>query len=427
MDDDFDINDDALAEASEYAERYIEEIKPQTQHLLCLKTEFGHSAFRPKQWDIIRSVLVEKKDNCVVMPTGYGKSLCFQFPSVFSNGVTIVVSPLISLMQDQVLSLNVANIPASFLGSAQKERNIEERVISGEFRLVYASPEYLASDCGHSLLKQLADKLTLVAVDEAHCVSQWGHDFRRDYRRLGLIRDIVPNVPILAVTATATPHVRQDIVKNLKMRDPQVLCTGFDRPNIEFIVCEKSSDKWLDLKPYMTNIRGSLIVYVLKRHDAEEIANLLKSHDIECEFYHAKVPLKKRQQVLEDFTRDRLKIIVATVAFGMGIDKPDVRCVIHYGASKNLEAYYQEVGRAGRDGSHSKAVTFFNEKDFLLHEWFLTQNNDHQLPEVIDHLRDLGIKMKEFLHTSKCRRYACRFLCTGFQISEFYSPFFFFS
>lgn len=407
MDDDLDIDDDMLITAVENADRFIEATNPQTDHLLCLKAEFGHNAFRPKQWDIIRSVLIAKRDNCVVMPTGYGKSLCFQFPSVFTNGVTIVVSPLISLMQDQVLSLNVANIPACLLGSAQKQRDIEDHVINGEFRLVYASPEYLVGECGHSLLNKLADKnkLTLIAVDEAHCVSEWGHDFRTNYRRLGSIRDIVPNVPILAVTATATPFVRQDIVKNLKMRDPQVLCTGFDRPNIEFIVCNKSADTWLDLKPYMTNIRGSLIIYVLKRANAEEIASLLQSHNIECDYYHAKVPLKKRQQVLEDFTRDRLKIIVATVAFGMGIDKPDVRCVIHYGASKNLESYYQEVGRAGRDGLHSKAVTFFDGNDFRTHEWFLSVNMEHKSQAVIDRLRELGNKMKEFLHTNKCRRY----------------------
>lgn len=236
-------------------------------------------------------------------------------------------------------------------------------------------------------------------------MSQWGHDFRTDYRRLDKIRKTVQSVPILAVTATATPHVQNDIVKMLKLNNANVLCMGFDRPNIEFSFKKKSKEVWEDLKPHTTLVRGSVIIYVLKRAVSEQIASILRQNGVTCEIYHAGLPNKKRKEVLEDFTKDRLQVIVATVAFGMGIDKPDVRCVIHYGASKNIETYYQEVGRAGRDGYASKAITFFDSADFTLHEWFLSQNHEHKSESVIQHLRQLGEKMKSFCFTGECRRY----------------------
>lgn len=399
---DFDV--DALMEAAENADRYLDAIKPREEHLQCLSSTFGHSTFRPMQWEIIRTIIEERRDVCVVMPTGYGKSLCFQFPSVFTNGITLVVSPLISLMQDQVLSLEVANIPACFLGSAQRKRNIEDDVLNGDFRLVYASPEYLTGDRGKHLLRNLEKTLTLIAIDEAHCVSQWGHDFRPDYRRLSEIRSIVTKVPILAVTATATQQVRADIAQSLRMQNTRFVCMGFDRPNIEFSFRPKSDSIWDDLRPYLTNIRGSVIVYVMRKADAEQIARVLQDHGVRCEFYHAGAALKKRQEILEDFTRDRLQVIVATVAFGMGIDKPDVRFVLHYGVSKNLETYAHETGRAGRDGQPSKAVTFFDKKDFAFQQWLLNENHERKSAAAQQHLQELAQKMKEFCYTSRCRR-----------------------
>lgn len=404
MDDDFDFDENLLLEAVDKADKYLIATKPKPEHIECLQSNFGHNEFRPKQWDIIRTIIEEKRDNCVIMPTGYGKSLCFQFPAVFTNGITLVVSPLISLMQDQVRSLRVANIPACFLGSAQTDKTIVSRVLAGEFRLVYVSPEYVGGSMGKDLLIQLEQRLTLIAIDEAHAISQWGHDFRTDYRKLGEIRKTVPSVPILAVTATATPHVRGDMVSMLRLKNPQVLCMGFDRSNIHFAFKAKGKDIWSDLKPLTTQIRGSVIIYVLKKATSEEIAKILRQHGVTCDIYHAGLSTKKRKDVLEDFTMDRLQVIVATVAFGMGIDKPDVRCVVHYGASKNIETYYQEVGRAGRDGCQSRAITFHDESDFQLHEWFLNQNHEHKSPSTIQHLREIGEKMKDFCFTSTCRR-----------------------
>ncbi|KAL9694017.1 hypothetical protein quinque_013302 [Culex quinquefasciatus] len=374
---------------------------PQPEHLSALESYFGHSGFRPMQWRIIRSIIEERRDNCVIMATGYGKSLTYQFPSVFLGRLTLVVSPLISLMEDQVLSLNLGNIPACLLGSAQRA-NLVPEIREGKFRVVYVTPEYLTGDTGRYLLEQVLDQLVLIAIDEAHCLSKWGHDFRPAYRNLGVVRRICPRVPILAVTATATPNVRQDIVTSLGLREPQVLCTGFDRPNLQFHVRMKSSlGFWEDVKGLLSrNTEGSIIIYCLTRKQTDEIVDTLRSCKVQCEAYHAGLTLKQRKEVHESFVRDRVQIIVATIAFGMGIDKPDVRLVIHYGASKDLESYYQEAGRAGRDGQPSKVVMFWNRADFKTHE-FLRENTPGGQQK---NLEALSKKMHEYLDTRDCRR-----------------------
>ncbi|XP_058056215.1 bifunctional 3'-5' exonuclease/ATP-dependent helicase WRN-like [Anopheles bellator] len=384
---------------------------PGPEYLEVLASRFGHSSFRPMQWRIIRSIIVDRRDNCVIMATGYGKSLTYQYPSVFLDRLTFVVSPLISLMEDQVLSLNVCNIPACLLGSAQTSNRIPG-IEAGEYRVVYVTPEFITGEGGKSLLRSTRSQLALIAVDEAHCLSKWGHDFRPAYRNLSLLRTICPDVPILAVTATATPKVRDDIVQSLQLTNAQVLCSGFDRPNLKFIVRPKGPQGPLgDIRPLLANNReGSIIIYCLTRKQTEEIVALLSSKNITCEAYHAGLSIAKRRDVLERFVRDRLQIIVATIAFGMGIDKPDVRLVIHYGASKDLESYYQEAGRAGRDGQPSQCIMFWSRSDFTTHEFLRSQSGG----TVQHNLEQLSKKMGEYLDTRDCRR---RFILQYFEDS----------
>lgn len=267
------------------------------------------------QWKVIDSVLNHKRDNCIIMSTGYGKSLCYQFPAVYTNKITLVISPLISLMEDQVLGLGVFNIKACLLGSAQKNRDILNEIEQNYYRVVYATPEYIAGSSGWNLLKKIEPHLCLIGIDEAHCVSQWGHDFRVTFRELWKIREHVPGIPILAVTATATDNVRSDIISCLRLRDPQILCTGFDRPNLQFYVKRKGRTAWDDLQPYLQSIdKGSTIIYVLTRDATEEFEAMLKGKGIHCASYNAGQSLQHRHEVHQAFVRDQVRVIVATVA-----------------------------------------------------------------------------------------------------------------
>ncbi|KAF5273927.1 hypothetical protein FQA39_LY01042 [Lamprigera yunnana] len=389
----------------------VDDDEPRPEYLEVLHRCFGHKCFRPMQWKIINSIINERRDNCSIMATGYGKSLCFQYPPVYLGGITLVISPLISLMEDQVLSLTMCNISACLLGSAQtKQKEVVQEIFEQKYNLVYLTPEFCCGEYGQYILKKINDtmSLILIAIDEAHCVSSWGHDFRYQYRELGKLRDLLPTVPILAVTATATPKVRDDIISCLKLRKPQVLCSGFDRPNLQFSVHLKGAGVIQDLRKVMLeknntwSFPGSTIIYCITRKQTEDIAETLNLKGMKCLAYHAGMSVSTRKQAHEKFVKDKIKMIVATIAFGMGIDKPDVRNIIHYGASKDLESYYQEVGRAGRDGQQSKCITFYNNSDFELHQTIreLKENNAKNR----NRQNAMSRIMLQYLETRTCRR-----------------------
>ncbi|KAJ3643204.1 hypothetical protein Zmor_025928 [Zophobas morio] len=424
-----DIDDDILDQFMDsFTEECQKEVKPELskleikkdpgpEHIQVLLNYFGHQNFRPMQWEIISAIIYNRRDVCAVMSTGYGKSLCFQFPSTFLSGITLVISPLIALMEDQVLSLEVSNIPACLLGTAQKKQKaVVEDIFKNKYSLVYLTPEFCTGDYGADLLKKMSTELSvvLIAIDEAHCISSWGHDFRHQYRQLGTLRTIFAEVPIIAVTATATSRVRQDIITNLKLRNPLHICTGFDRPNIYFEVNMKSSGGvFKDLNKFMSyegatwKFSGSTIIYCITRKETEELATILKGSGIKCLPYHAGLSIDTREETHRLFVKDKVDVIVATIAFGMGIDKPDIRNVIHYGCSKSIESYYQEVGRAGRDGLPAHCATFYANGDFRILRC-LNSTSSGSLEQKEASLK----KIEEYFMTRKCRR---RFILEHFE------------
>ncbi|CAH0549846.1 unnamed protein product [Brassicogethes aeneus] len=382
---------------------------PTDDHMRVLNEYFGHTDFRPMQWSIISSIIHEKQDNCSIMATGYGKSLCYQFPPVYLNGVAIVISPLISLMQDQVLALTEAGIPACYLGSANKNSaETERQIFENRYRLVYITPEFVDGS-GQPLIRKMREKLkiVLVAVDEAHCVSFWGHDFRFTYRKLQVIKEMLPEVPILAVTATATTKVRDDIINSLKLITPLLTCSGFNRPNLYFAVFKKSfmnvcddfNTHVMEYKDNKWTFLGPTIIYCLKKKEAEDISYKLNKRGANTLPYHAGLDLDLRKSTHMSFLKNRVECIVATIAYGMGIDKPDVRNVVHYGTSSSIEGYYQEVGRAGRDGRPARCVCFYSQEDFDLHRYLVKVSGGNE-----------GKKEKQllcqekYLITRECRR-----------------------
>ena len=340
-----------------------------------LKENFGFDTFKGDQEAVIRNLL-EGNDAFVLMPTGGGKSLCYQLPSLVMDGTAIVISPLIALMKNQVdaiRNLNEEDGVAHFLNSSltkQAVDTVKEDILSGKTKLLYVAPESLTKEENVEFLKSI--KISFYAVDEAHCISEWGHDFRPEYRRIRPIINEIGKAPIIALTATATTKVRDDIKKNLGIQDAPDFKSSFNRPNLYYEVRPKTKDVDKDIIKFIKSNPGkSGIIYCLSRKKVEELAEILQANEIPAKPYHAGMDSAVRSQTQDDFIMEKIDVIVATIAFGMGIDKPDVRYVIHYDIPKSLEGYYQETGRAGRDGGEGQCITFYNNKDLQKLEKFL--------------------------------------------------------
>ncbi len=366
-----------------------------------LKSIFGYDSFRPHQEAIV-SEIIRGEDAFVLMPTGGGKSLCYQIPALHRSGVGIVVSPLISLMKDQVDALVANGVAAACYNSSLSEgeaRRTLARFHAGELDLLYVAPERLMSESFQERLQTM--DIALFAIDEAHCVSQWGHDFRPEYIQLGKLRQLFPSVPLIALTATADPHTRVDIIQRLGLGKAVCHVAGFDRPNIRYTVVEK-------LKPaqqLQVFLKGrpedAGIVYALSRKRVEEVAERLQAAGIRAAAYHAGLPDKERSRVQEAFQRDDIRIVVATVAFGMGIDKPNVRFVVHYDLPKNVESYYQETGRAGRDGLPSEALLLFGYGDIAISRSLIESGGNPEQNRIELHKLNAMVGFAEAL---TCRR-----------------------
>ena len=370
-----------------------------------LKHFFGYDSFRPGQREIVEAAL-QKRDMMIVMPTGGGKSLCFQLPALLKPGLTVVVSPLIALMQDQVEALQDNGIGATFLNStlsSQETRSRETAIQEGKIKLLYVAPERLLGERFLPFLDIVANKLGIsaFAIDEAHCVSEWGHDFRPEYRQMQRVRDRYPDIPIMGLTATATERVRQDIIQQLTLRNPYIHVASFNRPNLYYEVRPKTKHSFAEVLQIIQKKGGSGIIYCLSRKKVDEVAYKLQQSGIQALPYHAGMNDVDRATNQTRFIRDDVQVMVATIAFGMGINKPDVRFVIHYDLPKNLEGYYQESGRAGRDNEPAHCSLFFGYGDVKTIEYIIEQKPDPQEQRIAkQQLR----RVINYADSSDCRR-----------------------
>lgn len=365
-----------------------------------LKRYYGYDRFRPMQEDIIQSVL-GGRDTVVLMPTGGGKSVCFQIPALMLPGVTIVVSPLIALMKDQVEALHMNGIQAAYYNSTQtsrEQRDIEDSCINGKLKLLYVSPEKLLTESFFILLQRI--NISLFAIDEAHCISSWGHDFRPEYTQLHILKQRFPTVPTIALTATADKLTRQDIATQLGLNDPAIFVASFNRTNLSLQVLPGQNRLQQIIRLLQQKPNTSGIIYCLSRKSTESLAAKLQEKGFSAAFYHAKMDPNDRARTQEAFLRDDVRIICATIAFGMGIDKSNVRWVIHYNLPKNIESFYQEIGRAGRDGAAAQTVLFYSFADVATYKEMLAENNPANLGLQLAKLE----RMQQYADAHTCRR-----------------------
>jgi len=368
--------------------------------LSALKKYFGYDQFRPLQGEIIQDALAGR-DVFVLMPTGGGKSLCFQLPALMRDGLTIVVSPLIALMKDQVDALQTSGISATYLNSTLDREEAKARwrgLHRGEYRMLYVAPERLMLDA--FLERALNWNIAQFAIDEAHCISEWGHDFRPEYRELKKLRKHLPDVPIIALTATATERVRADVIKELKLRDPRFYVASFNRPNLTYRVIPKTEPYEQLLAFIRSRPKDSGIVYCASRKSTESLARNLNEDGVSAKPYHAGLTNVERTKHQDAFLRDDVRVITATIAFGMGINKPNVRFVVHYDLPKNLESYYQETGRAGRDGLPSQCVLLFSPGDVAKQLHFIDEKTEKEARIARAQLQ----QMVHYAETRECRR-----------------------
>ncbi len=366
-----------------------------------LERHFGYKSFRPQQQAIIDHVIAGG-DALVLMPTGGGKSLCYQVPALALDGLAVVISPLIALMKDQVQALQGNGIAAAYLNSSltfAEERLVQQQVRNGDIKLLYVSPERLFQQ---GFLDELAAlRIGLFAVDEAHCISTWGHSFRPEYQHLRVLKQRFPQVPVVALTATADRTVREDIARSLGLHDHRVFISSFDRPNLSLAVLP-GQERWKAIERIVGRHAGKCgIIYCNSRAGAEKLAEKLQDIGVRAAFYHAKLEPEERSRVQDDFLQGKLHVICATIAFGMGIDKSDVRFVIHYNLPGTVEGYYQEIGRAGRDGKPSETILFYSYADVQTHMRFADEIEDPRYKEVVIAKLD---RMKEYAEAQVCRR-----------------------